>query len=163
MIVKRSSSKKQLMLRQRPACSRHQSYVRWISVVHVATNQSTPPWPSHKPLLLETPTTTPSKNPHRLWHQSRLTPHPPEPARPPTRRLGERRKSINIWINSGTKVEKTLAPPVPSALTMRLGKTCPRSYASTVTRKSTTLGTVLSLEKTCQKISIGLGNFRSND
>ena len=151
------------MLRQRPACSHHQSYVRWISAVHVATDQPTPPWPSHRPLPPETPATTPSKNSRRLRHRSRPTPRPPEAVRPPTRRLGERRKSIDVWINSETKVEKTLAPPLPPALTARLGKTCPRSYASTITRKSTTRGTALSPERMCQKTSIGLGDLRFDD
>ena len=136
------------MLRQRPACSRYQSYVRWISTVHVATNQPTPLWPSHRLPLPETPTTTPLKNPRHLWHLNRLTPCPPEAARPPTRRLGERRKSIDVWINSGTRVKKTLALPLLPALTARLGKTCPRSRPSTVTRKGTTRGTALSPEKT---------------
>ena len=151
------------MLRQRPACSRHWSYVRWISAVHVATDQPTPPWPSHRPPPPETPATTPSKNPRRLRHRSRPTPRPPEAARPPTRRLGERRKSIDVWINSGTRVEKTLALPLLPALIAGLGKTCPRSRASTITRKGTTRGTALSLEKTCQKTSISLGNFHPND
>ena len=137
------------MLRQRPICSCYQSYMRWISAVHMATDQSTLPWPSYRPSSPETPATTPSKNLRRLWHLSRPTPCPPEAARPPTRRLGERRKSIDIWINSRTRVEKTLAPPLPPALTAGLGKTCPRSRASTVTRKSTTRGTALSPEKTC--------------
>ena len=151
------------MLRQRPACNRHRSYVRWISAVHMATNQPTPSWPSHKPPPSKTPATTPSKNPRRLQCRSRPTPCPLEAARPPTRRLGERRKSIDVWINSRTRVEKTLAPPLPPALTAGLGKTCPRSRASIVTRKSTTRGTALSLERICQKTSIGLGNLRSND
>ena len=151
------------MLRQRPACSRHRSYVRWISAVHVATNQSTPPWPSYRPLSLKTPTTTPLKNLRRLRQRSRSTPRPLEAVRSPTRRLGKRRKSIDVWINSETRVEKTLAPPLPPALTAGLRKTCPRSRALTVTRKSTTRGTALSQEKTYQKTSIGLGDLRSND
>ena len=163
MIVGRSLSKKRSMLRQRPACSRHQSYVGWISAVHTATNQPTLPWPSHRPPPLKTPATTPLKNPHRLWYLSRPTPRPPEAARPPTKRLGERRKSIDVWINSGTRVEKTLAPPLPPVLTVRLGKICPRSRASTIIRKGTTRGTAPSPERTCQKTSIGLSDLFSND
>ena len=151
------------MLRQRPACSCNRSYVRWINVVYVATDQLTLPWPSHRPPPPETLATSLSKNPCRLRHLSHPTPCPPEAARPPTRRLGERRKSIDVWINSKTKVEKTLAPPLPPALTIRLGKSCPRSCASTVTRKGTTQGTVLSPKKMYQKTSIGLGNFRSDN
>ena len=151
------------MLRQKPACSRHRSYMRWISAVHVVTDQSTLPWASYSPLSPKTPATTPLKNPHRLWYRSCPTLCPPEAARPPTKRLGERRKSIDVWINSGTRVEKTLAPPLPAALTAGLGKTCPRSRASTITRKGTTRGTALSPEKTCQKTSIGLGDLRSDD
>ena len=151
------------MLRQKPTCNSHQSYVRWISAVHVATDQPILPWPSHRLPPLETPATTPSKNSCYFRHLSRLTPCPPEAVRPSTRRLGERRKNINIWINSGTRVEKTLAPPWAPALTAGLGKICPRSRASTVTRKGTTRGTALSPEKTCQKTSIGLGDLRSND
>ena len=162
-MVERSSSKKRSMLRQRLAYSRNQFYVRWISIVHMATDQPTPPWPTRRPPPPETPATTLSKNSRRLRHQRRPTPHPPEAARPPTRRLGERRKSIDVWINSETRVEKTLAPPLPPALTAGLGKTCPRSRASTVTRKGTTRGTALSPEKTCQKTSIGLGDLRSDD
>ena len=109
------------------------------------------------------PCDDPVKNSHRLRHRSRPTPRLPEAARPPTRRLGKRRKSIDVWINSETRVEKTLAPPLPPALTAGLGKTCPRSRASTVTRKDTTRGTALSPERTCQKTSISLGDFRSDD
>ena len=140
------------MLKQKPACSRHQSYVRQISAVHVATNRLTLPWPNHRPLLPKTPAMTLSKNPH-----------PQEAARLPTRRLGEKRKSINVWINSRTRVEKILASPLLLVLTVGLGKTCFRSRASTITRKSTTRGTALSPEKTCQKTSIGLSNLYSND
>ena len=151
------------MLRQKPACSRHRSYVRSISAVHVVTDQPTSPWPIHRSPPPEIPAITPSKNSRRLWHLSRPTPRPPEAARPPTRKLGERRKSIDVWINSGTRVEKTLAPPLPPALTAGLGKTCPRSRTSTVTRKGTTRRTALSPKKTCQKTSIGLGDLRSDD
>ena len=151
------------MLKQRPACSCHQSYVKWISAVYMATDDSTPPWPSYRPLPPKNPATTTSKNPCRLWHLSRPTPCPLEAARLLTRRLRERRKSINVWINSETKVEKTLAPPLPLALIAGLEKICPRSRASTVTRKSITRETALSLEKTCQKSSISLGNLHSND
>ena len=129
----------------------------------MATDQPTPSWVSYRPPLPETPATTLSKNLRRLWYQSRPTPCPPEVARPPTRRLGERRKSINVWINSGTRVEKTLALPLPPVLTAGLEKICSRSRASTVTKKGTTQGTALSSERTCQKTSIGLGNLRSND
>ena len=151
------------MLRQKPACSRHRSYVRWISTVYVAIDQLTPLWPSHRPPLFKTPATNPSKNPCRLWHRSRPTSRLLEAAKPPTRRLGERRKSINVWINSGTRVEKTLTLPLPPALTAGLGKICPRSRVSTVTRKGTTQGTALSLEKIYQKTSIGLGSLHSNN
>ena len=96
IIVEGGSSKKRLMLKQRPAFSYHQSYMRWISTVHVVTNQLTPSWPSDRPLQPETPTTTSSKNPHRLRHRSSPTPYLAKSARPPTKRLGERRKSINI-------------------------------------------------------------------
>ena len=129
----------------------------------MGTDQPTLLWPSHRPPLPETPTTTPSKNLRRLCHRSHQTPRLPEVVRPPTRRLGERRKSIDIWINSETRVKKTLAPLLPLALTLGLGKTCPRLRASTVTRKSTTRGTALSLKKTCQKTSISLGKLRSDD
>ena len=155
--------KKRSMLRQRPACSRYRSYVRWISAVHVATDQPTLPWLRHRPPLPKTPATTRSKNPCRFWHRSRPTPRPPEVARPPTRRLEERRKSIDVWINSGTGIEKTLASHLPLALTVRLRKTCSRSRNSTIIRKGTTRGTALSPEKTCQKTSIGLANLCSND
>ena len=137
--------------------------MRWISTIYVATNQATVPWPSHKPLPLESPATSPSKNPCRLCHLNHPTLRPPEVARPPTRRLGKRRKSIDVWINSRTRVEKTLALPLPPPLTVGLGKTCLRSRALTITRKGTTQGTALSQEKTCQKTSIGLGDLRSND
>ena len=126
------------MLRQKPACSRHRSYVRWISTVHVATNQPTPPWPSHRPLPTETLATTPSKNSHRFRCRSCLTPRPLEAVRLPIRRLGERRKSIDISINNGTRIEKTLASPLPPALTVKLRKTCLRSRDSIETRKGTT-------------------------
>ena len=162
-MVGRSSLKKRSMLRQRPACSRHRSYMRWISAIYVATDQPTPPWPSHKPPSPETPATTPSKNSCRLWHLSRPTLCPSEAARPPIRRLGERRKSIDVWINSGTRVEKTLALLLPPALTMGLRKICSRLRASTVTRKGTTQGISLSPERTCQKTSIGLGDLRSDN
>ena len=163
MIVGRSSSKKRSMLRQKLACSRHQSYVGWISTVHVVTVTPTLVWPNHRSPPPETPATTPSKNPRRLRHLSCPTPCLPEAARPSTRRLGARRKSINVWINSRTRVEKTLASSLPPPLTVGLRKTYPRSRTSTVTRKSTTRGTALSLEKMCQKTSIGLGDLLSND
>ena len=151
------------MLRQRLACSRYQSYVRGISAVYVAINQPTSPWPSHRPLPPKTPTMTPLKNPYCLWHWSRLTPRLSEVAKLPTRKLGERRKSIGIWINRGTRVEKTLAPLLLPMLIAGLRKTCPRSHASTVTRKGTTRGTNLSSEKTYQKTNISFGNLRSGN
>ena len=137
--------------------------MRWISTVYMGTNQFTLSWPSHRPPPLKTLATTPSKNLRRLWHQSYLTPRLLEAVIPSTRRLGERRKSINVWINSRTRVEKTLAPPLPWTLTAGLRKTCPKSRASTVTKKGTTRGTALSPERICQKTSISLGDFRSND
>ena len=73
------------------------------------------------------------------------------------------KKKYQVWINSGTKVKKTIASPLSVALTARLRKICPRSRALTVTRKGITRGTALSPEKTYQKTSIGLGNFRSDD
>ena len=106
------------------------------------------PWPSHRPPLPKMPATTPLKHLCRLWHLSRPITCPPETTRPPTRSLGERRKSINVWINSGTGVEKTLAPPLLPALTARLEKICLRSRASTITRKGNTQGTALSPERT---------------
>ena len=151
------------MLKQKPASSRHRSYVRQISAVHVATDQPIPLWPSHKTPPPETPSTTLLKNLRRLWYRSRPTSCLPEAARPPIRRLRERKKSINVWINNGTRVEKILAPPLLPVLTLGLGKTCPRSLASTVTRKSTTRGTALSSEKTYQKTSIGFVDLRSDD
>ena len=136
----------------------------------MATNQPTPPWPSHRALLPShrlivhrTSATTPSKNPCHFWHQSRPTPCPPKAAKPLTEKLGERRKSIDVWINNGTKVEKTLALLLPLVLKAGLGKTCSRLRSSTIIRKGTTWGTALSPERTCQKTSIGLGNFCSND
>ena len=151
------------MLRQRLACSRHQFYVRWISAVHVATRQLTPLWPSHRLALPETLAITLSKNTRCLEYQSRLTSRPLDAARPPTKKLRKRRKSIGVWINSGTRVKKTLAPPQPSALIAGLGKICPRLCAWTVTRKNTTRGTALSPEKICQKTSIGFGDLCSDD
>ena len=149
MIVGRSLLKKKLMLRQRAAFSSHQSYVRWISAVHVATDQPTLPWLSYRPLLPEILATILLKNPCRLWHRSRLIFCPPEAVRLPTRKLGERRKSIDIWINSKTRVEKTLALPLPPVLTAGLRKTCLRSRISIVIRKGTTRGNALSPEKIC--------------
>ena len=151
------------MLRQRPACTRHQSYVRWISAVYMGTNQPSLPWSSYRPPPPKTLVTTPSKNPCHFRYQNRPTPRSAKASRPLTRKLGERRKKIDVWINSRTRVKKTLASPLPPALTAGLGKTSSRSRASTVTRKGTTQGTTLSPEKTCQKTSIDLGNFRSND
>ena len=37
-IVEKSLSKKQLMMRQKPACSRYQSYEKKINVVYIATD-----------------------------------------------------------------------------------------------------------------------------
>ena len=48
-------------------------------------------------------------------------------------------------------------------LTVELGKTSFKSRASTVKRKNTTPETALSLEKICQKTSIGFANFYLND
>ena len=127
------------------------------------TDQPTLLWPSHRPLLPETPTTTLSKNSRHPRHRGRPTLCPPEAAKLPTKRLRKRRKNIDVWINSGTRVEKTLAPPLPLAITAGLGKTCSRLRASTVIRKNTTQGTALSLERMCQKTSIGLSNLYSND
>ena len=120
-------------------------------------------WPNYRPSLPETPTIIPSKNCRHLWHQSCPTFCPLETARLSTRRRGEIRKSIDVWINSRTRVEKTLALPLLPALTAGLGKTYPRSRAPSVTRKDITRRTALSTEKTCQKTSISLGDFRFND
>ena len=151
------------MLRQKPVCNCYQSYVRQINAVHVATNQPTPLWPSHRPFLLKTLAKTPLKNPRRLRHRSCLSPRLSKVAKPLTRTLRERRKSINVWINSKTRVEKTLAPPLPLALTVGLRKICSRSHTSTVTKKGTIQRTALSPKKTYQKTSIGLGDLRFNN
>ena len=155
--------KKRLMLRQTPVCSRIQSYVRWISVVYMATDQHTLPWPSHRPIPLKILAINPSKNSHRFRHLIHPTPRLPEAARPLTIKLGERRKNIDVWINSKTRVEKTLAPLLPPALIVRLGKSSSRLRASIITKKGTTRRTALSPEKKCQKTSIVLGNFHSNN
>ena len=147
------------MFKQKLACSRYQSYIRWISAIYMTTNQPTLPWLSPKPPPPKTPATTSSKNSRQ--QRSRSTSRPPEGMRSPIKRLGERRKTIDIWINNGTRVEKTLALLLPSSLIAELRKTCSRSRALTVTRKRTTQKTALSAEKTCQKTSIGLGNSTS--
>ena len=131
------------MLRQRPACSRHRSYVRLISAVYMATNQLTLLWPSHRPPPPKIAATILSKNLCCFWHRSWSTPCLPEAVRPLTRRLGERRKSINVWINSETKVEKTLALLLSPALTAGLKKTCPRLRTLNITRKGNTRRTGL--------------------
>ena len=82
--------------------------------------------------------------------------------RPLIRTLGERKKSIDAWIKSGTRVEKTLASLLPLALIVKLEKTCSRLCASTVTRIGTTQGTILSSEKLYQKTSIGFGKLHSD-
>ena len=137
------------MLRQKPACSHHQSYIRQITAIHVVTDQPTPPWPCYKPSLPKTPTTNLSKNSCRLWHRSCLTSRLSEVVRLLTKKLRERRKSIDVWINNRTRVEKTLAPPLLPALIVGLGKACPKSRALIVTKKDTTQKTALSPEKTC--------------
>ena len=151
------------MLRQKPACSCHQSYMRWINAVYMATDQPTLPWPSHRFFSPNTSAMTLLKNSRHLWYQSCLTLCLLEAARSPTKKLRERRKSIEVYINSGNRVEKTLVLPLPPALIAELGKTCSRSCISTVARKGTTRGSALSPEKTCQKTSISLGNLRSDD
>ena len=162
-MVKRSSSKKRLILRQKAACIHHRSHMRWISTVHVATDQPTLPCPSHRLPLPEIPATNSFKNSRRPWYQICPTSCLSEAETPPTRRLRERRKSIDVWINSETRVEKILALLIPPALTAGLGKTCSRSRTLTITKKGITQGATLSSEKTYQKTSIGLGNLRFND
>ena len=151
------------MLWQKPACSHYQSYIGWISTVYVAINQPTPPWLSHKRPLLEIPATTMSKKPQRLRYQSCLTPRSPEVVRPSTRKLGERRKSIDVWINSGTRVEKTLAPPLPPALTVKPENIYSKSRVTTVTKLGTTRVTTLGPKRTYQKTSISLSDLRFDD
>ena len=151
------------MLKQKPACSRHQSYVRGISAVHKETNQPTLLWLSHRPLLPKTPTTTLSKNSCHLRYWNRLTLCPPEVPRSLTKKLRERRKSIKVWINSGTSIKKTLVPSLAPLPIPGLGNTCSRSRTSIITRNSTIWGTTLSLKKTYQKTSIGLGKLCSDD
>lgn len=83
--------------------------------------------------------------------------------RPSIKRLGERKKYINIWIHSGTSIEKILAQPLPLVLIVGLKKICFQSYALTITRRNTTQRTFLSLPKTFQKTRINLSKLRSND
>ena len=124
----------------------------------MATNLFIPFWPSLRLFALETPATTPLKNPH--WYRSCPTPRPLKVARSLTKKPGERWKSINIWINHRTRVEKWPALPLPLALIIGLRKTCSKSRASTIKRKSTTRRTALSPEKTCQKTNINHSNLR---
>ena len=126
-------------------------------------NSLTLPWPSHRLLLPKIPTTTLLKNLCHLWHQNDQTLCLLEASRPSTKRLRKRRKCINVWINSGNKVDKVLALPLLPAPKARLGKTCFRSCTLIVTRKSTTRGTILSQEKTCQKIIISRSNLCPNN
>ena len=62
-----------------------------------------------------------------------------------------------------TRVEKIQALPLSLAIIAGLGKTFPRSRASTLTRKGTTQVTTPSPEKTYQKTSIHLGDVHFND
>ena len=149
------------MLGQKLACSRNWSYVKWTNTVYVVTDPFISLWPSFKPFSPKISTITPLKNFRQL--QSRPTPHPPEKVRLLIKRLRGRRKSINVWINSETRIEKTLASPLPSALIAELGKTYFRLYTSTIIEKDTIRETSLSLEKICQKTNISLGNLCSND
>ena len=127
----------------------------------MATNLFILFWPSSKPLPSKTPATTSSKNSHR--YQRRLIPYPLEAVRTLTKRLRKRRKSIDVGINIGTRVKKILALLLLPMLTVGLEKICPRSYASTITKKGTTRGTALSLEKIYQKTSISLSDLCPND
>ena len=110
MIVRRRLSKKQSILRQKLACSRHQSYVRLISAVHIASNQPTLLWPNHRPLLPEIPTITPLKNLCHLWHQNYQTSC--LLAKPPIRRLERRRKNTTTKHKYGG----TPAPWLPMSI-----------------------------------------------
>ena len=158
------------MLRQKPAYSCHQSYVRWISAVHVATDKLILQWPSHKLFLPKTSTTTPSKSLCHFWHWSRLTLRLLKAAKPLIRRLEERRRSTI----TKRKLGKTPAPRLPMSIwltfpakhaTAEIKKTQARPSVITVTRRSILQRTIPNLEKTRipQKTSIGLGHLHSDD
>lgn len=161
MIVRRSLSKKQLMLRQRLACNCNLSYMRWISAVYVATDLLISLWPSLRAFLPETCISIPSKNRYR--HRSYSTFCLLEAAKHSIKKLKKRLKIFDIWINGGTKVGRTLAPPLLLALTLELGKICPESCTSTIAKKSTIRGIALSLEKIWQKTSIYFCNIYHNN
>ena len=149
------------MLRQRLAYSYNRFYMRWTSIIHMATDSLISLRLSSRPPSPKDSATTLSKN--QYWYLSRPTFWPLEAARPPTRKLGQKRKSINLWINSETRIEKTLASLLLPVLTVGLEMTCLRLCALTVARKGITQGTALSPERIYQKTSISLGNFNPNN
>ena len=149
------------MLRQKLACSRNRSFVRWISVVHMETGPLMPLWPNPRPLL-ETLETSLAKSPNRRV-RSNQTPRAQRTARLLTRKLGEKRKGSDVLIKVEIgKARSPLRPPVPTLPAAPAG-TCPKSPASTATRRDTTQVLVGSPRRTPQKTSIGLGNLRASD
>ena len=146
---------------QKPACSRNQFYRRWISIIYVVSDPFILHWPSLRLSLPKTSVTTMTK--YSNQHQNYLTFCLPKIMRALIKKLEKRRKNINIWINSRIEVKKILVSPLLPALTVKLGRTYFRSYASTVIEKSTTQETTLSLEKTYPKTSISSNDLYLNN
>lgn len=79
------------------------------------------------------------------------------------KKLREKRKYMNVWMNSITKVEKILAFFLLLIWTVRLRKICSILHASTIIKKNPIKETVLSQEIMCHKIIIAFINFYLNN
>ena len=149
------------MLRQKPAYNCNQSYMRWTSAIHMAIDPLIKLWPSPRLFSPAILAITLSKNTY--WYQSRPILHLSEAVRPLTKRLEERRKDIDVWINSETRVKMILALPLSAMLIPKLRKAFSRSRALIITKKSTTQKIALKQEKIYQKTSILFNDFYPND
>ena len=167
-MVARNLSKKRLMLKQKLACSRHQSYIREISAVHVATNQLTSLWPSHRPPLSETSAITQLKSFQCVWQQNDQTLRPL--VKPPTRRLEGRKRVITIKHKFARTPASRLLMSIwlkllPGHVMAEIKRMQARPSVSTITRREILGEIVPNLERTGapQKTSINLSHICSND
>ena len=101
------------------------------------------PWPSPRPHLLGILETSPLPLPNRLstsLHTPRIQiPRVPRMARPPTRKLGRRRRDNSAWNTSGLKTTLVLPQTpmsMPPTLPVRLANITCFNYDKVTTRQS---------------------------
>ena len=157
-----------LMLRQRPPCSHHQSYVRLISAVYITINQPTLLWLCHRYLLTEIPITILLKNTYRFWHQNPQTPR--FRVKILIKRLEGRRRSTTNKHRHSRTLDFWLSMLIRLTIsawhaTVEIKKTQAKLSITIVTKWDILQRIIPKLEKarTSQKTSIGLGYLRSNN